>query len=390
MRLRIAAMILMISVLLTACWDRREVNDVAFVMGTAFDKEEDLYRVTIQIALPGQLGGAKGGGGGTSGKKGWYLESKTGETIREANQEEQKSVPRILNFSHRRVLVIGEEMARAGVEPMMDVLARIPQNRLTSLLIVTKGPALKVLNAEAPAEQFPAEALRELAVGSMKIPRTLKIAINAMLSEGIDLALPAVSLTPTSTAEEVDSKETPKMAGLAVFKNNKLAGFLEGDEANGVLWAMGQASTPEVAVEAPKGTGKIIASFVQYDTALEPIINGDDIVFRIKINGIGTVIENESNYQLTEQERIEQLEKKLKEKVSDDVKKGIRKLQELESDAAGFGKTIYNKKPDDWERLKKGWYGHFKDVRVEVLPELDIENIGSTIKPFGRKEEHLE
>lgn len=57
--------LLLCSILLGGCWDRREVNDVAFVMGTGLDKEGDQYRVTMQIALPGQLGssGSTGGGG---------------------------------------------------------------------------------------------------------------------------------------------------------------------------------------------------------------------------------------------------------------------------------------------------------------------------------------
>lgn len=56
--------LLLCSVLLGGCWDRREVNDVAFVMGTGLDKEGDQYRVTMQIALPGQLGSSGSTGGG--------------------------------------------------------------------------------------------------------------------------------------------------------------------------------------------------------------------------------------------------------------------------------------------------------------------------------------
>lgn len=381
---------IVMSLLLTACWDRTEVNDVAFVMGSAVDKEGDQIRATIQIALPGQLGGSKGGGGGTSGNKNWYLLSKTADTIRQANHEQQSSVSRRLNFSHRRTLLIGEEMAREGIEPIIDVLARIPQNRLTAFVLITKGSAAKVLAARTPAEQFPAEALRELAAESMKVPRTLSLVINAMLSEGIDLAIPAAYIDPTVTTEGDNLKDTIKVEGLAVFKQNKLADFLEKEEAIGVLLAMEEAQTPEVTVKAPEGEGKIVAQFLRYDTVLDPVIRGDEITFRILIDATGTVLENESNFQLSQHAQIEMLEESLEHKVKADVENGIRKLQQLESDAVGFGKTIYNKKPEDWRRLKENWYEHFTRIHVEVIPALNIENIGSIIKPFGRKEQHLE
>ena len=53
---------------LTGCWDRREINDIVFISATAADKVDDLYKVTVQFPLPGQLGGlgSSGGGGGLS------------------------------------------------------------------------------------------------------------------------------------------------------------------------------------------------------------------------------------------------------------------------------------------------------------------------------------
>ncbi|GJM76942.1 hypothetical protein HMSSN036_91580 [Paenibacillus macerans] len=58
--------LVLIPVLLTGCWDRIEVNDIAFVLGSSTDREDGLIRSTVQIALPSQLGGAgsQGGGGG--------------------------------------------------------------------------------------------------------------------------------------------------------------------------------------------------------------------------------------------------------------------------------------------------------------------------------------
>ncbi|HYG56872.1 MAG TPA: Ger(x)C family spore germination protein, partial [Symbiobacteriaceae bacterium] len=58
-------MVVLASLLTAGCWDRVEINDFAFALGTAVDKEDDLYRVSVQMALPGRLGTLGRGGGGT-------------------------------------------------------------------------------------------------------------------------------------------------------------------------------------------------------------------------------------------------------------------------------------------------------------------------------------
>ncbi|WKL04167.1 hypothetical protein Q0F98_13830 [Paenibacillus amylolyticus] len=64
-----ALMLLLCTLFIAGCWDRKEINDIAFVIGVAVDKEDDNYRSSLQIALPGQSGttGSSGGGGGTRG-----------------------------------------------------------------------------------------------------------------------------------------------------------------------------------------------------------------------------------------------------------------------------------------------------------------------------------
>jgi len=376
--------------LLTGCWDRTEVNDVAFVMSSAIDKEGKQYRTTIQIALPGQLGGNKGGGGGTSGEKGYFIDSKTGETLRQSNSLQQKGISRKLNFSHRRTLLIGEDFAREGIESIMDTLARVPQNRLTVLVIVTKGPAGKLLATNTTLEMFSAEAIRELAYRSMKSPRILKNTINTLLTEGIDVVLPVAEIIKANTTKGVKSEQTIRINGLAAFSKNKLAGFLNGDETTGVLLAMNEAVEPEISVEAPEGKGLITVKFPQYLSIVTPIFEEDQIRFRVKVRVRGTVLENASNYELANSEQIDALEEKLKEAIEQDINQGIRKLQAFHSDPIGFGLSLHQKNRSVWERVKGDWVNIFPTVAYEVHADVKVENAGGVIKPFGREEKDLE
>ncbi|TXK73213.1 Ger(x)C family spore germination protein, partial [Paenibacillus sp. N3.4] len=43
--------------LLTGCWDRTETNDIAFVLTSAIDLEDDgRYRISYMLPLPGSMG----------------------------------------------------------------------------------------------------------------------------------------------------------------------------------------------------------------------------------------------------------------------------------------------------------------------------------------------
>ncbi|WP_139488300.1 Ger(x)C family spore germination protein [Brevibacillus dissolubilis] len=391
---RVACWITLAACLLTGCWDRREVNDVAFVVGSAADKEKDKYRTTLQIALPGQLGGvgSQGGGGGTSGNKPWFNASDFAETIRESSLEQQKSVSRFLYYAHRRTFMIGEGLARDGIEPIMDVLGRIPQNRMTAFVVISKGPGYRILNADAPIEKFPAEMIRELAVNSMKNPRTIKHVVNLILSDGIDLVLPIVSLKKSIPGPgEKGGKSTIELDGLAVFHQDKLTGLLSGKEAKGVLLGMGEATRPEITIMAPGAKGKITAVFPFISVKHQPVIQGDQITMKIQIRASGTIIENESNLELGRKHNLHNMEKVLAQTIKSTVESGIRKLQrKYNSDAIGFGKTIYNQLPKEWKRFSGRWDEMYPKVKVMVEVHTHIEHSGALIKPFGRRDRNIQ
>lgn len=373
---------------LTGCWDRREVNDIAIVSGTAMDKVGDKYRAAVQFPLAGQLGGPGGGGGGTTGKKSWYVDSGTGETVKEANNQLQRSMSRQLYFSHRRVLIMGEEMARGGISSAMDITMRTSQNRMSAFVVVAKGEAIDLLNADAVVEQQPSEMMRELAVNSMKSPRTIRHVADILLSEGVDVALPYFVSEKIRAGAKGESKTTITAEGLAAFHKDKLAGFLKGDAAKGALWAMNQARRPSVTVQAPKGEGMLTVLFSENEVELDPAVSGDEVTVTVKIRAIGFISDNESNYPY-HSDLLSDLKQALAVKIIGNVEKGVKQLQEYGSDACGFGDTLYRKHPGDWKRLKDRWPELYPKVQTKVKVELQIEHSGSLVEPAAKKEEEL-
>ncbi|MED5020018.1 Ger(x)C family spore germination protein [Paenibacillus chibensis] len=391
-KILIASLLLCSSVGLSGCWDRTEINDVAFVIGSCVDKEKNLYRSTLQIALPGNLGGSgsEGGGGGTAGNKSYYLESKTGVTLRNSNMEVQAGNSRNLSFAHRRTLLLGEEFARENVAPMLDQFARIPQNRLSSLVAVTEGPAYKIMDASAPMEQFPSEMIRELMNQFTKRPVNLKLFANDLLSEGIDVSLPYISLQEAVPEGLKDEKKNIQITGLALFKGDRMVGVLKGQEVRMINLAMNQATSPDMLVSGPDGKGYVTIKFTENVAALKPIIRGDQITMRISILAKGAVIENNTDYSLGAKKNMSLLEQNASKEMIQQIHSGLRLLQEkYHSDTLGFGRAIQQKNPRAWERFKGRWDEIYPTVKVVIDTNLHIENIGAVDKPFGRRDKEI-
>ncbi|MCZ1264229.1 Ger(x)C family spore germination protein [Paenibacillus tundrae] len=388
----VVAIMLLCTIFISGCWDRKEINDIAFVIGLAIDKEEDNYRTSLQIALPGQSGstGSEGGGGGTSGDKSWFMLSNTAKTLRGTSIEGQKALSRELYYAHRRTMLIGEELAREGVAPMLDLLTRYPLNRLSALPIVTKGSAYKVLNTDAPIEKFPSEMVRELCFLNMRRPRSLKTFTDAILSEGVDPFLPVASTVDNVPSNWKDVKTNIKLDGLAIFKKDKLIGMIEKAPAGALILAMGEANEPEIMVKAPRGKGDIFIKLNENNSTLHPHIENGKILVTIELYAKGVLVDNESNYGDLREQEIKNLNQALHQKIQDDIKEGIRLIQkEYPADILGLGRSIHQHLPKEWDKVKDRWDDIYPSVKVVVEPHIVIENVGVINKPFGLPEEDI-
>ena len=95
---------------LTGCWSKRELNELAICVGLGIDKAEDGYYVTVQIINPGELSGKN-----RSGRSEVITSRVKGETIFEALRKLSTVSPRKIYMSHLHQVVFGEELAREGI-----------------------------------------------------------------------------------------------------------------------------------------------------------------------------------------------------------------------------------------------------------------------------------
>lgn len=54
---------LQFTLVLSGCWERNELNEIAFVLGIGIDKAEKGYTVSMQVVIPSAITSQTNGGG---------------------------------------------------------------------------------------------------------------------------------------------------------------------------------------------------------------------------------------------------------------------------------------------------------------------------------------
>ncbi|WP_245552849.1 Ger(x)C family spore germination protein [Brevibacillus massiliensis] len=164
--------------LLTGCWDRKEVNDLAIVTAAGVDKKAGkTIELSVQVFIPkaagtGPGGLGEGGGGGTAPQT--LVRSAVGVTIAEAMAKLQEEFPRKIFWGHNDVFIIDEKLAKEGIRPHIDFLLRHPQTRERAFVFISRDTAREILSLNPPLERNIADVLRELAKLQIGMKVTIK------------------------------------------------------------------------------------------------------------------------------------------------------------------------------------------------------------------------
>lgn len=380
--------------LISGCWDSSEVNDIAIELAWGIDSAPG-HKVTIsaQAIVPskisdGQNSGSGGGNGASKGKP-YFVVASDGLNTLDAVQRMQAKLSRKVFRGHRRVIVIGESMARQGVKEIFDTYSRDPNLKLrTDIFIVKDSTAQKFLQESYPLENIPGIAVLG-EYGQTGVPKEM-IFLNFLLtatSEGACPALPAVVVGMDPDPQEEDGHDPPKsdregfrIAGAGILnKDLKLVGFLNIEEARAMRWVTGQLKKLTVSTALPQEEGDVSLELIKTGRKIQPAIRDGRLTFRVTLTGKGAILENNTNLDLTQTKSISLLEKELNRHAEETVLRTIEKVQkEYGTDVFGFSDAIRRTDLSLWRSVKDDWETQFREAEVSVNAKLTVRRIGVT------------
>lgn len=386
----------LILILLSGCWDANELNELAIAVAYGIDKVDEEYLVTAQVVNPGEIEQA----GGSTTPVTVYQENAA--TLLEAFRRMTTIAPRRIYGSHLRILVIGEELAKEGIGDVIDLLSRDPEIRNDFYIVVSRdvmaGDTLQVLTS---LEDIPANKLyAALETSEKNWAPTLTVTLDQLsahlMEGGMEPMLTGVEVKgKVSTGESkenvthIEPQTQLQYHGTAVFKEDKLVGWLNDPESKGVHYALNRVKSTIVVVPCESG-GKAGIELIDTDAELKAKAINHQPNGSIHIQVEGKVSDVECRkLDLSKKETISDLEKKTEKDIEGKIRDALTVTQgEYESDVFGFGKAIHRSSPAYWKTVEKNWDHHFKDMPVDVSVDVTIRRTGTIgNSPLKRIEE---
>ncbi|QFF99059.1 Ger(x)C family spore germination protein [Psychrobacillus glaciei] len=385
--------LLILILFLSGCWDKRELNELAITVGIGLDKIDDEYLVTAQVAVPSELS-SKGGAGHSQ----ITIYQGKGTTVYEAIRQLTKSSPRIIYLGHLQMLIIGESLAREGIGDSLDFLARNWEVRWDFYVAVSKdSTAEKILNVQTPLESVPATDMHFTLLNSDKTyANTTGVTLIDLLTDlektgkqpvltGVYILGDSKSGSNKSNVESIMPSAQIEFDGLAVFKRDKLVGWLSEDDTKSYNSVINHIKRSVSTISCPK-KGKANIEVYRFDSKMKGKMNKGkpEIDIHIQVDGdIGAI---ECEMDLTKEESLHALEKIYKKEEKDSIEKTIKKVQkEIGVDIFGFGAAIYHDDHKAWEKVKDQWDEEFLDVKVNIKVDVELKLIGAINNSFKEK-----
>lgn len=385
--------LLLLPMLLSGCWERKELNELAFVLGLGLDKAEDGYKVSMQVVIPSSITSQSAGGSGGSGVP-VVLYSFKVKTIYESLRKFNLVSPRSPYMGHIRVLVVGEELARDGLAETLDVIKRSREPRMDFYVMVArKTTAEDVLKVLTPLDRLPANKLfnsldKSYQISSKTVAVTLDDFIEDLLDEGRNPVLTGVEMEgdPEAGGDKANVERTNPDARLhyksvAIFRKDKLIGWMDDAVTVGYNYVIDNVTKNTGYFKDKNGSLVVMEALETTTKRKVKFINGEPHIF-LSVEALCNVEEIEGPDKIDTESKIHELELKTQERIVERMETAVKNITEnYKVDVFGFGQLVYRKSPKAWLKLKEQ-ENYLASLPVHYKASVTINRIGTIDNSF--------
>lgn len=364
---------------LTGCYNYRELNDLIIVSGVSINKEDDLYHITVEVVNPKQQQDTSSGN-----EPDFIIYKSTGTSLQETFRSVVKEAPKKLYLAQMDILIIDEQVAKEDLKGMLEFFARDPETRSEFYVLIGKNT--KTLEITTALENISSKKILESLKSNSDYLGTTNLVtyhdlINNFLNSNIEIILPTIEVIgDESQGETIENTENtvtearPVLSNQAIFKENKLIGYLTEEESIIYNMIMQNSKTPLIKTTY-QDNQYIVNEIVSYSSKIEA--NPKKKKVTITIKGNSNITELNYNCNIESSKTIKKLQNDLNKEIEEQIKTTIKNTtQKYNSDIYGFRDLFYKTDPKEYKKQKDIWY-------EEIYPNLEIE-VKSNIKIFEK------
>ena len=344
---------------LSGCWDSLELRDSAMVSAIGIDVgKAHRYRYSIEVLRP-----AAESSKANSDHQGSVVLNRTGVSLADVANNYLRDTRRLLEFTHTRVIVLSENMARKGILPILDLWRREPMFRLNSYLFVTPDFPQEVLKAKPTLRETVSLDLvgggsPTLMNGSSNTSYMDVYDFLRLLSEPSDTAYVPVIRVITHGGERFAEVER-----LALFKHGRMMSTLNDRETIGLIMMLGLAKHSTIQAFDSFNRTPISMFLENEKVKITPAFNTRPTKIQIELQG---TLSEDSTGESFSIKRAKWVERMVSAKAKRDVQSALCTIQKSGIDAIRLGTQIYRNSPVLWTRLSSHWNNQFSRMHIQV------------------------
>lgn len=364
-------------IFLVGCWDYKNMDEINIVSGIAIDKnpENNNYDLTIEVIdIYSMSEGSQ--------QKCIYIKC-SGMTIFQALNDCEKKIYNNLYYGGMRAIIISEEIAqKEGILNIIESFLRKEDIRETiSITISQEETASDILTAKGIDSNNISYKIDKLVEENEKSAivsnhSTLYDTFNSIVNEKKEVYLPAFHLTKyDNDGEEEDVIE---LNGLALFKKDKLIGYLDQKEtlyfnimgSNNVTGSISLYSNdPEIES----------LSFEIYDCRNNKKITFENGKLNVKVDikvqmKISEII---GEFDEISVETIDSMKEETALFIENRIYDVLSKVQkEHKVDSFGFQDHFYKKHYYIWKTIDQDWEQILQDANIDINVDVKITGSG--------------
>ncbi|MEC1520530.1 Ger(x)C family spore germination protein [Neobacillus niacini] len=382
--------------LLSGCWSKKELTDLAIVAALGIDKnEQGRYVGTMQIINPGNVASGLQGGGGNQGPP-VSIVSGTGDTIVELSRNTSRKLSRRLYYAHTNLVVISEELAKEeAINEILDSLERDAQFRSTAIIVIAQGKkASDIVKVLTAIDKIPAnKVIKTLRITEKtwgeNIAVNVQEAIKTLVSPGKELVVSGFRLsgdvskgTKTENTQQTEPSALLYAGSLAIFKNGKLVDWIDGEASRGSLFLLDKLKSSAIAINWKGKEEAVTYELIRQKTKIMAKMENGTPRVSIKVEAEGNLGEIRAAADVTDPDVLLNIEKAIEKEIKKEINQAVQQAKTYKADIFGFGEALHRTNPKVWKKMKSNWNDvYFPEVKTEIVVDAFVRRTGLRNNP---------
>ncbi|HZW81921.1 MAG TPA: Ger(x)C family spore germination protein, partial [Candidatus Deferrimicrobium sp.] len=292
------AAIIILLLFCMGCWNRREPEAYSYLTFLAIDKADNgqiklgflytppLSPVPTGIKPPESLS---------------LVSTIEARSLFEGIRNSTSHLPARSFFGYVHAIIFSEELAREGLSKYLDLIYRDHEIRKNAFVFITKGSSTPLVQMDSKVPEPPGRILEgliaseERSQGKSRVVR-LKDLQTELSGPGFDPVISVLQLWDedgnklVGSGEKIPKKTSVALNGSAVFKGDKLIGWMSSEESQTYLIGKGEMRGGLLVIPHPNSEeGNVSIEFGKGKQKLTAKLNNKQVVVNLKVSINGSV-----------------------------------------------------------------------------------------------------